>query len=420
MKSKSRKGQEILDEWEKLHGRISKLEGADEDRIRAQEALRDSEEKYRRMFEASTDAVFLESPDGKILDCNQRACEMYGYTKEELIGLSVADIVPEEIARMLPDVIQKHLSDGGILIEAKGLRKDGSVFPNEVSTRLVSIGGKQLVVVFLRDITEQKRTEEELKGHREKLEELVAERTRQLTRSEERYRRANLRLEEVNAELDAFAHSVSHDLRAPLRTVQGLAMTLLDLHSADLSPEGQEFARRIMESVRQLETLIQDLLTYSRLSRTEIRPEAVDLDVLLADVLLQLENEIGERQARVEVERPLPVVRGHRATLLKVMENLISNAVKFVDAGTLPEVRVWAQPTGTKVRLWVEDNGIGIPSQEHERIFRILERLHGSEEFPGTGIGLAVVAKGVARMGARVGVESEPARGSRFWVELDS
>jgi signal transduction histidine kinase len=175
-----------------------------------------------------------------------------------------------------------------------------------------------------------------------------------------------------------------------------------------------------------MDILIQDLLVYSRLSRSDLRLQPVDLDVVVADVLTQLEVTLQEQQARLKVEKPLPRVIGHYATAVQIVSNLVSNAVKFMPAGVQPSIRIWAETIkpapgetrATAVRLWVEDNGIGIEPEHRERIFQIFERLHGIEAYPGTGVGLAIVRKAAARLGGRAGVESHPDQGSRFWIEL--
>jgi signal transduction histidine kinase/CHASE3 domain sensor protein len=294
---------------------------------------------------------------------------------------------------------------------------------------------------------------EQLQRYTSELEQRVAERTQ--------------RLEESNTELEAFSYSVSHDLRAPLRTMQGFTQALIEDYGDKLNSIGQEYAHYIIDSAVQMDTLISDLLSYSRLSRTEIRMQPIDLSRAISDALSQLDAQLRERQAVVTVEKPLPQVMAHRTTLIQVLTNLLSNAIKFVEPNIQPQVRVWAEERveedkGTRgqgdvgneeetghsrlgntrngekrwasrfpvpassstlspekwVRLWVEDNGIGIASEYQERIFRVFERLHGVETYPGTGIGLAIVRKGMERMGGRVGVESQIDRGTCFWIEL--
>ncbi len=278
----------------------------------------------------------------------------------------------------------------------------------------------------------QARLREELQRYTTELEQRVAERT--------------VALENTNADLEAFAYSISHDLRAPLRAMQGFAQILLEDYADRMDAEGLTYTQYIVSSAQEMSQLIQDLLDYSRLACADINLHAIDLDSVVARVLAQLEAELQEKQAQVIVEPPLPQVMGHRATLVQVIANLVSNAIKFVPPGVQAQVRVWAEereeedtqtrghrdaeksstqnsystshsPT-TWIRLWVEDNGIGLEEKHQERIFQVFERLHGAEIYPGTGIGLAIVRKGVERMGGRVGVESHLGQGSRFWIEL--
>ncbi|RMF86009.1 MAG: hypothetical protein D6736_16110 [Nitrospinota bacterium] len=225
-------------------------------------------------------------------------------------------------------------------------------------------------------------------------------------------------LREANEELEAFAYSVSHDLRAPLRAMQGFAQALLEDYAGHLDPVGQDYAQRIVKAAQRMDALIQDLLAYSRLSRTQVTPQPIPLSAAVSEVLRYLEEECQQREARVTVTEPLPLVQGYQPILIQVLSNLLSNALKYVPTGKRPFIRIRAEERDTWIRLWVEDNGIGIAPEHQARIFRIFERLHDAETYPGTGIGLAIVRKGIERLGGRVGVESVPDEGSRFWIEL--
>jgi signal transduction histidine kinase len=227
-------------------------------------------------------------------------------------------------------------------------------------------------------------------------------------------------LAEVNRELDAFAYSISHDLRAPLRTMQGYAEALLEDFGEGLPPEGRHYTRRISAAATRMEDLIADILAYSRLAKDEvsIRPEA--LEAVLDQVLVDLEPMLSNTEAVVRVERPLPKVQANRAVLRQVLNNLITNAVKFVRPGDRPTTSVHAEQRLSHVRVWIEDNGIGIAPEHQQRVFDPFQRLHGVETYPGTGIGLAIVRRAVTRMGGACGVESKLGQGSRFWIELRS
>jgi signal transduction histidine kinase len=283
-------------------------------------------------------------------------------------------------------------------------KKNGEQVAVETRMRRIDEAGGRLVLEVNRDVSQRKRAEQEIRRLNENLERLVRERTAQL--------------EEVVQSLQAFSYSVSHDLRAPLRNVQTLAQAMLEDYGDRLDELGRDYAQRLIASARRMDALIRDLLSYSRLTRADLSPQQVSLASAVSEALRELHAEVAERGADVRVDGPLPAVVAHRTTLVQVLKNLLANALKFVEPGVPPRVRVWAEGRGEWVRLWVEDNGIGIAEGHRERIFAVFERLHGEESYPGTGIGLAIVQKGVERMGGRCGVESEVGRGSRFWVEL--
>ena len=252
---------------------------------------------------------------------------------------------------------------------------------------------------------------DKVRGYATELEQRVNERTAQIENT-------NKELQASIQDLETFTYSVSHDLRAPLRTIQGFSQALLVDHSAHLNAIGLEFANRIDQAASRMDRLIQDLLAFSHLSRAELSPTTINLSRLVADAILQLQAQITECHAKISVVEPLPAVLGHRATLAQAIANLISNAIKFVAPDVMPEVRIWAESSNHKVRVWIEDNGIGIPTGHSDRIFRVFERLHGIETYPGTGIGLAIVKRGIERLGGTAGVDSKIGSGSRFWIEL--
>ncbi len=224
-------------------------------------------------------------------------------------------------------------------------------------------------------------------------------------------------LEDINQELNAFTYSISHDLKAPLRAIQGFATALQEDYGENLDEVGREYAWRLTYSAQEMEKLIQDLLSYSRLARTEIQMRSLSLDGVIATAIEQLKTEIAESGAQITVEEPLSNIFGNQTVLIQIVVNLLSNAIKFVSDGVKPKIRIWTATEGDRVRLWIADNGIGISPQYQERIFNVFERLHGTETYPGTGIGLAIVKKGMERLGGKFGLESEFDRGSRFWIE---
>jgi two-component system sensor histidine kinase/response regulator len=225
-------------------------------------------------------------------------------------------------------------------------------------------------------------------------------------------------LSAVNKELESFCYTIAHDLRAPLRAMEGLTSLLLDEHAEKLNPEAIEYGERIRGSASRMDQMIQELLAYSRLTLLEFQPQPVRLSRVVKDAVSQVAWDLEKRQALVNIKHSNSHVMGHYPMLVQVLANLVSNGVKFVPPETKPMVNVWDARDGSLVRIYVEDNGIGIAPEHQQRIFRVFERLHGREHYTGTGIGLAIVEKAVSRMNGRVGVESEIGKGSRFWIEL--
>jgi PAS domain S-box-containing protein len=377
------------------------------ERKQAEAALQQSEARFRELFNGMSSgvAIYRAAANGEDFifdDVNPAVEEIEQVRRADLLGKNILEVFP-------------GVKDFGLLAVFQRVWRTGvpEHFPlafyrdNHTSgwreNYVCKLPAGELVAVY-DDVTARKQAEEELQKLSEELEERVAERTAQL--------------ESTNQELDRFAYSVSHDLRAPLRAMQGFSLALLEDYAGELDPGGQDFARRINAAAERMDRLIQDLLSNSRLSREEMALQPVSLEQAVAEAVAQLEDDIRARQAQVRVEPPLPGVQAHHTTLVQVVANLVNNAIKFAAPEVQPQVGLRAEDRGEWVRLWVEDNGLGIAPEHQERIFRIFERLHGVEAYPGTGIGLAIVKKGVERMGGQAGVESAPGQGSKFWVEL--
>lgn len=226
------------------------------------------------------------------------------------------------------------------------------------------------------------------------------------------------KLEAANQELETFVYSVSHDLRSPLRAINGMTTVLEEEFGDRLPPDGKGYFDRIRGAAIRMDKLIQDLLEYSQISRKEFPAEWVPLAAAIREAEQLLEEDVRQRGAVVEVSPEMPAVWGNKTLLVEVFANLLSNAIKFVTPGASPLVRISATQTGNKARISVTDNGIGIEAADQQKIFRIFERLHPAGAYPGTGIGLAIVQKAVARMSGSIALESAPGTGSSFFVDL--
>ena len=375
-------------------------------------ALCASELRYRRLFESAHDGILIVDPKTrKIIDVNPFLAEFLGYTHAELTGKELFEIglLKDEAASQV--AFQKLQTNGFIRYENLPLKtKDGRQVEVEFVSNLYHEGDQQVIQCNVRDISARRKAEEGLRDAKA----LQARRTAELE-SIVGLRTAELRLS--NAQLETFVYSIAHDLRAPLRSMQGFSQLLVREHAAKLNQQGRNYARFIDTAAQTMDHLLSDLLTFSHVSQQKIELTPVALETVVQSALSGCETEIQESRARVENIPPWPAVMAHASTLRQVLVNLIGNAVKFVSSAP-PQVRLRSEERpGGIVRIWVEDNGIGIPVEFHERIFQVFKRLH-PQAYAGTGIGLAIVQKGVERMGGRVGLESASGAGSKFWVEL--
>jgi signal transduction histidine kinase len=244
--------------------------------------------------------------------------------------------------------------------------------------------------------------EAKLQRYSEELESKVAERTASLRQA-------------IN-QMEEFSYTVSHDLRAPLRSIKGYAEVLLKDYSHRVKGEGARYLERIIENGQRMEQLVNDVLTFSRMANAKVKLGPQEINRLIETVIREYPT-LQPAVATIDVERIPPVV-GHESLCMQIFSNLLSNAVKFVHPGRRPEVRVSSETRGGVVRIYVDDNGIGISPEFHERIFGMFERLDPENRYGGTGIGLAIVRRAAEKMNGRVGVQSDGRNGSRFWVEL--
>jgi signal transduction histidine kinase len=281
----------------------------------------------------------------------------------------------------------------------------GSVRQHELADAAGSANALLLLEISERKQAEEalRRAQAQLMDRAGQLEELVADRTAELSAT--------------NKQLEAFVYSIAHDLRAPLRAMQGYSTLLVKEGGAALSETCKQHAGRISKSAQFMDALLIDLLAFSRVSQQQVELSSVNLQTVVESVLSRLQDEIQEKNALVDSSGPWPAVMAHEPTLSQVLFNLLSNALKFNVPDVPPRVRLRAEEQAEFIRVWVEDNGPGIAADHQGQIFKLFTRLQGAK-YEGTGIGLAIVKQGVEHMGGRVGVESVPGQGSRLWLEL--
>lgn len=377
------------------------------------ESLSASELRYRRLFEAAHDGILIVDPKTRqILDVNPFLVQFLGYSHSEFIGKEIFEFGLLKDAAANRAAVLELQSVGFIRYEDLPLKtKQGRCVEVEYVSNLYHEGDQEIIQCNIRDITARKAVERALRTAEEKLAQHAAELENLVG-----IRTAELRLS--NTQLETFVYSIAHDLRAPLRTMQGFSQILVEEHSQTLNLQGRDYANFINTAAQTMDHLLIDLLAFSHISQQKIELVPVPLETAVNEALAGCDAEICTSGARIENMLPWPTVMAHPTTLRQVLVNLIGNAVKFVGTKT-PLVRLWAEehPPGT-IRVWVEDNGIGIPLEFQERIFQVFQRLH-TTAYPGTGIGLAIVQKGVMRMGGHVGVISPVSgQGCRFWFEL--
>lgn len=365
----------------------------------AELALREGEEKYRKLVEASADAIFLETLDGRLLDCNVAACRIFGYEKDEMLRLRVADLVPDEVREVLPDVVAAVQAVGGVFIESLNLRKGGEVFPCEVNTQLVAVGGEQRVIVFVRDLSERHQRDAEIQRLAEEL------------------TRRNAALETANGELEAFAFMVSHDLRTPLVVIDGFLRMLLEEPQTELPAELARTLRLMRRASRRMQELIDALLDFSRLALQPLKKQPVDVGCLAQQVWEELLPVEGGREVRLEVAEA-PPCEADPSLLRQVLVNLVGNALKFTRGQPVTVVRVGGTARQGEQVYFVRDNGIGFEPATAGGLFDLFTRLQHAEGFEGSGVGLAIVRRIVERHGGRVWAESHPGEGATFLFAL--
>jgi PAS domain S-box-containing protein len=355
------------------------------------------------ILEAAPDAFLIADFEGRITVVNRQAEQLLGYSRHELIGAEVETLVPEplrdaHLAHRAGYVHHPRTRPMGAGFDLRARRKDGSQVPVEISLSALHRSDGDLVIAAIRDVSDRRAQEELLRQNATELAE------------------SNRQLAETNAQLQEFAYVASHDLQEPLRMVVSF-LELLDRRYRDkLDDDGREFIRFAVDGGTRMQTMIRDLLTYSRAGSEPLRRERFDSRELVGDVVLSLTPLIEDTDGMVEFDH-LPIIYGDPVQLSRVFQNLIGNGLKFRGAEP-PRVSIEAEPSPDGWVFTVRDNGIGMEPEQTERIFGLFQRLHSQAEYSGSGIGLSVTRRIVERHGGTIRVETAPGKGSAFSFTL--
>ncbi len=373
----------------------------------AEVALQESENKINSIIQTAVDGIITIDTRGRIEMVNPAAARQFGYREEELIGKNISFLMPEPDQGQHDAYMERYHRTGerriiGIGREVTGLRKDGTVFPFFLSVSEVFLNNRRVYTGFIHDITQQKL-------------------------NEERLRRYAAELERSNRELQDFAYVSSHDLQEPLRKIQAFGDRLKTKEFDNLSEQGKDYVDRMLNAASRMQILINDLLSFSRVT-TKSKPFIkVNLDQVLTEVLSDLEVAITRSNAEI-IRAPLPVIEGEPTQMRQLFQNLISNAIKFRKEGENPIINIYAKnlqrqahliatPGDEVTEIYVEDNGIGFDEKYLDRIFNIFQRLEG-QKYEGSGVGLAICRKIAIRHGGDITARSQPGVGTRFIVTL--
>jgi len=409
------------------------------ERTKVQELLKKSEERFRAIFNAANDAFFIHDLDtGEILDVNQKMLEMFGLSRQEALSTDIGSLSSGISPYAQEDAVkwvQKAAAGKPQLFTWQSKDKTGRLFWTEVNMRRATIGTVDRIIVTVRDVTERKNAERELGEHRDHLEELIVARTQELTEkteqlqksekslmylledvneSREQLQKINSEYAVINNELKEFSYVVSHDLKAPLRAIGQLTHWISTDYSTAFDDDGKMQMDLILQRVKRMDGLIDGILRYSRVGRTREKSEPLDLDRLVREVV---ENIVSLETVQIVIENKLPVVLRDSIRMEQVFQNLIGNAIKFMDKDE-GLIKVGCVDGGASWQFSVSDNGPGIDKKYHDRIFQIFQTLAPRDERENTGIGLTLVKKIIGIYGGSIWVESELGRGTTFYFTV--
>lgn len=368
--------------------------------------LQDSESRYRLLIENLTDLIVKVDPENRFLFVSPSYCATFGKTQEELLGQTFMPLVHPEDQQATQEAMQDLFRPPyACYVEQRALTVQGWRWFAWVDKSVLDKNGKVIAITATgRDIDERKQAELEIIRLNEELENRVRERT--------------ARLEEANKELQSFTYSVSHDLKAPLRNITAYSRILLEKKALRLDADSTQMMQNILKSTGLMAQLIEGLLAYARLDRQPVNLRRLPLATMVTEALEKFELDLHSREIQVELQIAAPDVFADYESLRQVLVNLIDNAIKFTRDASPAKIEIGAKAEGANLCLWVRDNGIGFNVAYQKKAFDLFERLHTEAEFPGAGVGLAMVKKAAQRMGGRAWAESALGQGATFFVEL--
>jgi len=364
-----------------------------EEQRRADDELGEEKAVFEAMFESAPDAIAAVNERGRIVMVNAQTQNLFGYTRAELVGQLVEILVPERFRATHPSRRQQYSSSPrrrpmGEGLELFGRRKDTSEFAVDIMLSPLETKRGKLILSVVRDATARKQNEERIQQLNRSLEQHVEE------------------LQTANQELETFSYSVSHDLRAPLRQIDGFARILRERMGPQSDPDSSHYLKRIQDAATRMGSLLEGLLDLARLGRQGLRVQATDLNLLAREVVEELKLEVPNRQIEW-ILAPLPIINCDSVLVKAVFSNLLSNAVKFTRLRECAIIRVGQRLENGETVISVGDNGVGFNMKYADKLFGIFQRLHRSQDFAGTGIGLATVQRIIKKHGGRIWAEAE-------------
>jgi len=399
--------------------------------------IRSSEERQRMILETAIDGFWLVDMQGKLMEVNDAYCRLSGYTKQELLNMNVSELEASETNKETIAHLQKLKELREDRFESKHRRKDGTVYDLEISVQYREDKGGQMVV-FLRDITKQKKAEVNILSSQAKLSEAlegsnrsrkallsVLEDQRQAQQEintlnaelEYRVEERTSQLEAANKELEAFSYSISHDLRAPLRHINGFISLFLENKKTAITEQELGYLNIVSNSAKEMGNLIDALLSFSRLNRAEIQKTQINSSSIISQLQEMFSEEFKSRKIEIQIHE-LPLALGDNQLIKQVWMNLLSNAIKYTSKKEVTKIEIGSFEHDSEIVFFVKDNGAGFNMKYGDKLFGVFQRLHKPRDFEGIGIGLANVNRIITRHGGRCWAEGELGQGATFYFSL--